>query len=51
MINLNENELEKINVSGHQSIKILEARKNKLTNCEGFFNNCSNLMELYLAEN
>jgi hypothetical protein len=35
---------------GHPTVRIMELRKNKLTNCMGM-RNMPNLVELYLAEN
>jgi len=50
-LNLNENLIATANnFSGHPNLRILELKKNKLTDCGGICN-MENLEELYLSEN
>lgn len=49
-LSLNENELEELNLSRHTSIKLVEARKNKLVD-KIDLSYVNTLTELYLAEN
>ena len=50
-LNLNANKIDRcVLFTGHQAIKILEMRKNQLTDLRGIAN-MPELRELYLAEN
>ena len=49
-LNLNENEIEELVIEDHEGLRVIEARKNKLET-KISFRGCSNLKEVYLAEN
>lgn len=50
-LNLTENEITSIQIVDHPALQYLEARKNQLIAPQISLSGCTNLVELYLAEN